>query len=76
MVMQRRLRQYIEYYAQKNKNDRDDSIKKSEELKRTLEMVTANLKNGETRTCSRKGVLRTGESCRFNNNCTYPNCLA
>jgi hypothetical protein len=76
MVMKRSLRRDIEYYAQNNKNDRDDSIKKSEELKRTLEMVTAQLKSGETRTCSRKGVLRTGESCRFNNNCTYPNCLA
>jgi hypothetical protein len=31
-----------------HKNDRDNSIKKSEELKRTLEMVTAQLKSGET----------------------------
>lgn|SRR5574343_294301 len=24
--------------------------------------------------CSKNGVLREGESCRFNNNCIYPNC--
>ena len=26
------------------------------------------------KSCSKNGVLREGESCRFNNNCTYPNC--
>lgn len=24
--------------------------------------------------CNKDGVLREGESCRFNNNCIYPNC--
>ena len=26
------------------------------------------------KSCSKNGVLREGESCRFNNNCIYPNC--
>lgn len=26
------------------------------------------------KSCSKNGVLKEGESCRFNNNCTYPNC--
>jgi len=25
--------------------------------------------------CSRNGIKKDGESCRFNNKCTYPNCL-
>lgn len=24
--------------------------------------------------CNRRGILRDGESCRFNDNCDYPNC--
>jgi hypothetical protein len=24
--------------------------------------------------CNKRGILREGESCRFNNNCDYPNC--
>jgi hypothetical protein len=68
------LRRDIEYYTNRYQQDQKVALEKSEELKKTLEMVMSQL-NGETKTCSRKGVMRAGESCRFNNNCTYPNCL-